>query len=256
MSQPSAAKRSYSATNPTMPQYHKYRKTEPQPSSRGPPKLGEDQTTRRYAELQNDLQQIFSDCNELWKSSWRFSDRIEDGFRKSWKAAMENFELLLRVVLDETITSEDSKGLCLLWRGKLGNAATMLWANNHNSTETVWKDHTTHLQAVTQAISEQVCWKTILDELQTNETLTENARRQQTTYLKTKIYEQKSNYKRPSRRQVHTQRHKTNMSQHTQTANDRSEQKANGSSSSGVLERAAIREPHMTTKAVLPKPAP
>ena len=41
------------------------------------------------------------------------------------------------------------------------------------------------------------------------------------------------------------------MSQHTQTANDRSEQKANGSSSSGVLERAAIREPHMTTKAVL-----
>ena len=66
----------------------------------------------------------------------------------------------------------------------------------------------------------------------------------------------KSNYTRPSRRQMHTQCHKTNMSQHTQTANDRSEQKANGSSSSGVLERAAIREPHMTTKAVLPKPAP
>ena len=42
---------------------------------------------------------------------------------------------------------------------------------------------------VTQAISEQVCWKTILNELPTNETLTENARRQQTTYLKIKLYE-------------------------------------------------------------------
>ena len=102
---------------------------------------------------------------------------------------MENFELLLRVVLNETITSEDSKRLCPLWRDKLGNAATMLWANNHNSAETVFEDHTTHLQEVTQAISEQVCWKTILIELLTNETLTENARRQQTTYLNTKIYD-------------------------------------------------------------------
>jgi hypothetical protein len=100
---------------------------------------------------------------------------------------MENFELLLRVVLNETITSEDSKRLCPLWRDKLGNAATMLWANNHNSAETVFEDHTTHLQEVTQAISEQVCWKTILNELLTNETLAENARRQQTTYLKTRL---------------------------------------------------------------------
>jgi len=65
----------------------------------------------------------------------------------------------------------------------------MLWANNRNSTGTVWLDHMSHLQEVTQAISEQVCWKTILIELLTNETLTENARRQQTTYLNTKIYD-------------------------------------------------------------------
>ena len=63
----------------------------------------------------------------------------------------------------------------------------MLWANNHNSAETVFEDHTTHLQEVTQAISEQVCWKTILNELLTEETLAENARRQQTTYLKTRL---------------------------------------------------------------------
>ena len=65
----------------------------------------------------------------------------------------------------------------------------MLWANNRNSTGTVWLDHMSHLQEVTQATSEQVCWKTILIELLTNETLTENARRQQTTYLNTKIYD-------------------------------------------------------------------
>ena len=104
---------------------------------------------------------------------------------------MQNFEPVLRVALNETVTSEDSKSLCPLWRYKLGNAATMLWANNHNSLETAWKDHTTHLQDATQAISEQVCWKTILNALPTNETLTENARRQQTTYLKTKLYETK-----------------------------------------------------------------
>jgi len=127
MSQTSSAKRSYSATNPTMPQYHKYRKTEPQPSSRGPPKLGEDQTTRRYAELQNDLQQIFSDCNEVWKNPYWYN---KDGFRKSWRAAMGHFEALLRVALFETITSEDSNRLPPLWRDKLGNAAALLWVKN------------------------------------------------------------------------------------------------------------------------------
>ena len=124
MIQTPSAKRSYSAS--TTPQCYRYRKTGPQPSSCGPPKLGEDQANRRYAELQNDLQQIFSDCNELWKSSWRFSDRIEDGFRKSWRAAMGHYEALLRVALFETITSEDSNRLSPLWRNKLGNAAALL----------------------------------------------------------------------------------------------------------------------------------
>ena len=100
---------------------------------------------------------------------------------------MENFELVVRIVSNDTITSDDPKRLCPLMRYRLGDAAAMLWANNRNSTGTVWLDHTSHLQEVTQAISEQVCWKTILNELLTNETLAENARRQQTTYLKTRL---------------------------------------------------------------------
>ena len=63
----------------------------------------------------------------------------------------------------------------------------MLWANDRNSTGSALLDHMSHLQEVTQAISEQVCWKTILNELLTNETLAENARHQQTTYLKTRL---------------------------------------------------------------------
>ena len=93
---------------------------------------------------------------------------------------MGTFELLVKVVINET---KDS--------ALFGDTSweTQPQCYGQTCVETVWKDHATHLQAVTQAISEQVCWKTILDELQTNETLTENARRQQTTYLKTKIYE-------------------------------------------------------------------
>ena len=100
---------------------------------------------------------------------------------------MGHFEALLRVALFETITSEDSNRLPPLWRDKLGNAAALLWVKNNSSAATVFEDHMAHLQEVTQAISEEVCWKTILNELLTNETLTENARRQQTTYLKTQM---------------------------------------------------------------------
>ena len=102
---------------------------------------------------------------------------------------MENFELVVRIVSNDTITSDDPKRLCPLMRYRLGDAAAMLWANNRNSTGSAWLDHMSHLQEVTQAISEQVCWKTILIESLTNETLTESARRQQTTYLNTKIYD-------------------------------------------------------------------
>ena len=45
----------------------------------------------------------------------------------------------------------------------------------------------THLQEVMQATLEQVCWKIILDELLTNETLSENTHREQATYLTTQI---------------------------------------------------------------------
>ena len=63
MIQTASSKRNYSAAKTL--QCYKYMKRRPQPSSYGPPKLGEDLANRRYAELQNDLQQIFSDCNDL-----------------------------------------------------------------------------------------------------------------------------------------------------------------------------------------------
>ena len=191
MRQTPATKRSYNARNPIQHKWHdpKCRKTEPPTPSRKTPQPGEDQANRRYVELWKDIQDFLHVCNNVWGTSWKFPNHPEDGFRKSWRAAMENFELVVRIVSNDTITSHDPKRLCPLMRYRLGDAAAMLWANNRNSTGTVWLDHMSHLQEVTQAISEQVCWKTILIELLTNETLTENARRQQTTYLNTKIYD-------------------------------------------------------------------
>ena len=180
MRKTSATIRRYKDSNQTQHQWHdpKRRKTE-QP--------GEDEANRRYDKLWRDIQDFLYVCNTVWGTSWKISNHPEDGFRKSGRAAMENFELVIRFVSNDTITSDDPKRLCPLWRHKLGHAAAVLWANNCNSSGTVWEDHTEHLREVMQAITEQVCWKTILNELPTNETLTENARRQQTTYLNTKL---------------------------------------------------------------------
>jgi hypothetical protein len=44
-----------------------------------------------------------------------------------------------------------------------------------------------HLQAMMQAISEDVCWKQILDDLLDDRNLSEYTRQQQITYLTTRI---------------------------------------------------------------------
>ena len=101
---------------------------------------------------------------------------------------MGHLQVLLTATIFETLTSAESNRLPPFWRDKLGNAAALLWVKNQRgNSASVFEDHMTHLQEVTQAISEEVCWKTILNELLTNETLTENARHQQTTYLKTQM---------------------------------------------------------------------
>ena len=69
-------------------------------------------------------------------------------------------------------------------RSKLGKAAALLWAKlRRRMSPSVFKNHMTHLQTVTQTISEDVCWKKILDELIVRRDLTEATRQQQLTYV-------------------------------------------------------------------------
>ena len=146
---------------------------------------GEVLAIRRYEDLQDGLQQVFWDCNEAWRSSTSYD---KEGPRKSWRAAMAHLQILLTATLSETVTSTESRSLSTLWRSKLRNAAALLWTKiQRQKSPSVFQNHMTHLQEAMQATSEQVCWKTILDELLTNETLAETARRRQATYLTTQI---------------------------------------------------------------------
>jgi len=49
--------------------------------------------------------------------------------------------------------------------------------------DTVLQNQIHHLQAVTQAIADDVCWKRILDELVTNDSMARESKQQQVTYL-------------------------------------------------------------------------
>ena len=95
---------------------------------------------------------------------------------------MEDFQGLVNATLTEALILGRP---CL---ERLGNAAALLWTKiQRPQSPSASQNHMTHLQEVMQATSEQVCWKTILDELLTNETLTETARRQQAKYLTAQI---------------------------------------------------------------------
>ena len=94
---------------------------------------------------------------------------------------MGHLQALLTATCQEKLIPTDPHGDLYIFRTKkLGNAAALLCPS-------VFQNHMTHLQEVMQATSEQVCWKTILDELLTNETLTETARLQQANYLTAQI---------------------------------------------------------------------
>ena len=152
---------------------------------------GEALAIRRYEDLQNSLQQVFWECNEVWRSSTSYK---KTGPRKSWRAAMGHLQILLTATLSETLISKETRkrhaGLHNLRVKNLGNAAALLWRKiQRQKRPSVFQNHMTYLQEVMQATSEQVCWKTILDELLTNETLTDCARREQSTYLTTRIHD-------------------------------------------------------------------
>jgi hypothetical protein len=148
---------------------------------------GEVLADQRYEELQECLQQVFSDCNVVWRSS---TSNEKQGPRKSWRAAMGCLQDLLETVFYETLTSTESKNLSEDHRSKLSNAAALLWEKiQRRKTRCVLQNQMTHLQEVVQATSADVCYKSMVDELLVNEALTEAARQEQVTYLRSRIYD-------------------------------------------------------------------
>jgi hypothetical protein len=141
---------------------------------------GDVQAARRYEELQDSLQQVYWDCNEIWRSSIMYD---KEGPSKTWRAAMEDFQGLVNATLTETLILGRP---CL---ERLSNAAALLWKKiQRTKSPHVLRNHVTHLQDVMQATSEQVCCKIILNELLSNKTLTEIARREQASYLTSKLH--------------------------------------------------------------------
>ena len=102
---------------------------------------------------------------------------------------MEHLQTILRGVFYETLSSMRSiEGLSEGERSKLGSAAALLWTKvQGRKDESVLQNQIRHLQAVTQAIADDVCWKRILDELLTNESMTQETRQQQVTHLDAQI---------------------------------------------------------------------
>ena len=141
---------------------------------------------QRYDELQERFQEVFWECNEVWQTSTSYE---KEGPRKSWRAAMEHLQNILRGVFHETLSSMRSiEGLSEGERSKLGSAAALLWTKvQGRKDESVLQNQIRHLQAVTQAIADDVCWKRILDELLTNESMTQETRQQQVTHLDAQI---------------------------------------------------------------------
>ena len=97
---------------------------------------------------------------------------------------MGYLHVLLTATLSEALTHTESKSLDAAQLKKLGNAAAHLWTKiQRPKNPSVLQNHIALLQEVMQATSEQVCWNNILDELLTNETLTETARRREAKHL-------------------------------------------------------------------------
>ena len=102
---------------------------------------------------------------------------------------MGHLQTILRGVFYETMSSMGPiEGLSEGQRSRLGSAAALLWTKvQGRKDESVLQNQIHHLQAVTQAIADDVCWKRILDELLTNESMTQETRQQQVTHLDAQI---------------------------------------------------------------------
>ena len=93
---------------------------------------------------------------------------------------MGHLQTILRGVFYEKLSSM-GRIECLSeeQRSRLGNAAALLWTKMEESDEneeSVLQNQIHHLQAVTPAIADDVCWKTILDELLVNESMFQETR--------------------------------------------------------------------------------
>jgi len=100
---------------------------------------------------------------------------------------MGHLQTILRGVFHETLSSMSTEGLSEDQRSRLGNAAAMLWTKVQGRKEGTWdavlQNQIHHLQAVTQAIADDVCWKRILDELLNDKSMIPETRQQQVTHL-------------------------------------------------------------------------
>jgi poly-beta-hydroxyalkanoate depolymerase len=97
---------------------------------------------------------------------------------------MGHLQILLRAAFTETLYSTEAQGLSQDQQSKLGNAAALLFTKvQRRKTPSVLQNQITCIQEVTQAISEDVCWKRLLDELIETESLTQTDRDKQCAFL-------------------------------------------------------------------------
>ena len=87
---------------------------------------------------------------------------------------MGHSEVWMSATLHEATSSNEAIGIPDANRSKLGDAAAVLWTEvarqNH---ALVLHQHVPHLQRIMQASSERAFRQTILEELSTNESITE-----------------------------------------------------------------------------------
>jgi len=146
---------------------------------------GEELAGQRFDELQRRLQELYAECNKIWWKQWKY----KPGNRKSWEAALKHLQILIRAAVTEKPKSDGSPNLSNGQRVSLGNAWAMLLEKQKQfQMPQSLSNQIQCIQDVTQAISEEVCWKIILDELLISESLAESTRRQQWLYLNAQIH--------------------------------------------------------------------
>ena len=101
---------------------------------------------------------------------------------------MGHLQTILRGVFYEALASKEVKGLTEDQRSRLKTVAALLWTKIQGpKNESVLKNQMRRLQEVMQAIADEVCWKRILDDLLTNETIPQGDRQHQVRHLEAHI---------------------------------------------------------------------